>query len=357
MDINVLAKIYTRKELIEYVLKREECPDSYYLATFGLDECEPYHKCKECWKQAIKDIKFKGENKVLKANEEMEKEFLKGRTLVINTRTENQYNKLIKWSKDKGIPWATGSAKALSGNRPWNDYKENTCVRYCGGTILHYDIGFYKEHGYKIVTYRQFFKPQKTEKQSFEVGDTVKIKEDLKILEEYDGFYIFSDMASYRGKETVIKRMSYEGSFKLDCDEEEWNWSPSMLTLVKKKSDQKKEEPKTEPLTLKDFYDMQAKLDKVITDNYDSTMEQKDFLVDRFVALFTEVGELANATRCFKYWSEKEAEPKERILDEYADVMHFFLSIGNALGFTPEEIEEAYLKKNKINYQRQKEGY
>lgn len=83
----------------------------------------------------------------------------------------------------------------------------------------------------------------------------------------------------------------------------------------------------------------------------------KSFLGDRILALSVEVGEFANATRCFKYWSNKPSESKERLLDEYADILHFMLSVANTMGFTAEEIEQAYLKKHEVNYKRQVEGY
>lgn len=113
-------------------------------------------------------------------------------------------------------------------------------------------------------------------------------------------------------------------------------------------------------MKLKELYEKQRKLDQLIADNLtDGTVDGDDkmFLSDRIMALSVEVGELANATRCFKYWSQKEAESKERQLDEYADVLHFFLSVGNTLGFTVSEVEEAYKKKYQENIRRQTEGY
>lgn len=52
------------------------------------------------------------------------------------------------------------------------------------------------------------------------------------------------------------------------------------------------------------------------------------------LAILVELGELANETRCFKYWSIKPASPKEVILEEYVDGLHFLLSYGLALGFS-----------------------
>lgn len=41
----------------------------------------------------------------------------------------------------------------------------------------------------------------------------------------------------------------------------------------------------------------------------------------------------------------------------YVVVFNNFLSLGEMLGFTWEEIEQAYYDKNKINHQRQENGY
>ncbi len=77
---------------------------------------------------------------------------------------------------------------------------------------------------------------------------------------------------------------------------------------------------------LAELFAAQRKLDEEIAVNhgisYATTREK------RTLALLVEVGELANATRCFKYWSNKNGESHERILDEYADGLHFFLSLG-----------------------------
>ena len=118
-------------------------------------------------------------------------------------------------------------------------------------------------------------------------------------------------------------------------------------------------------ITLEKLYNLQLKLDKYIIDKkfnnkqntYKIDANDKSFLNNRIIALFTEVGEFTNATRCFKYWSEKPPESRMRLLDEYVDILHIYLSIGNTMGFTPLEVEEAYLSKNKVNFERQDEGY
>ncbi len=78
------------------------------------------------------------------------------------------------------------------------------------------------------------------------------------------------------------------------------------------------------------LFPLQASLDKEIHElhheNYESTSHK------RILALLVELGEFANETRCFKFWSLKGPSPKEVILDEWADALHFFLSLGVYLG-------------------------
>lgn len=74
------------------------------------------------------------------------------------------------------------------------------------------------------------------------------------------------------------------------------------------------------------MFDAQKQLDATIAKNHGISYE--DTREKRIMALMVELGELANTTRCFKFWSNKGFEPKEIVLDEYADGLHFFLSLG-----------------------------
>lgn len=77
---------------------------------------------------------------------------------------------------------------------------------------------------------------------------------------------------------------------------------------------------------LKELFLAQSKLDETIAKNHNisyATTRNK-----RILALLVEIGELANTTRCFKFWSNKAMEAKDVVLDEYADGLHFFLSLG-----------------------------
>jgi dimeric dUTPase (all-alpha-NTP-PPase superfamily) len=161
-------------------------------------------------------------------------------------------------------------------------------------------------------------------------------------------------------------------------------------------------------IQLKDLFAEQVKLDTHIQQQhqvtYGTTREK------RILALLVEVGEMINETKTFKFWSKKPSAEKPIILDEFADGLHFLLSLAievkslkvsyeiikqnlsltsatilvyqavtdlskqwsislveqafqrylnliPLLGFTTEEVVSAYFKKLGINYTRQQNAY
>ena len=162
-------------------------------------------------------------------------------------------------------------------------------------------------------------------------------------------------------------------------------------------------------MNLEKLFDLQSKLDKRI--QKDHNLENENLIPKKILALLVEAGELANETRCFKFWSLKKPSAKEIILEEYVDCLHFilsiglekkyddiktiefkkstdeptdlflhfyssinnfmsvpskenyidvfkcFLTLGYRLGFTFSELGNAYLSKNEINHKRQDQGY
>ncbi len=87
-----------------------------------------------------------------------------------------------------------------------------------------------------------------------------------------------------------------------------------------------------ESIDLKELYSLQKDLDLDIASKHNVTYESTH--QKRLLALIIEIGELANETRCFKYWSNKPSSPKEVVIEEYADGLHFLLSLGIPLGVT-----------------------
>ncbi|OOE13844.1 dUTP diphosphatase [Fictibacillus arsenicus] len=81
---------------------------------------------------------------------------------------------------------------------------------------------------------------------------------------------------------------------------------------------------------------MQQQLNERIVNKYN--LHDKELYEEHLFALIVELGELANETRCFKYWSIKPPSPRNVILEEYVDGFHFILSLGLDLNINKNEI-------------------
>lgn len=88
---------------------------------------------------------------------------------------------------------------------------------------------------------------------------------------------------------------------------------------------------------LKDLYLKQKELDLEIAQNHHINYEVTRN--KRILALLVELGEFANTTRTFKFWSNKTMEAKEVVLDEFADGLHFLLSLGVDKGYILDTLE------------------
>lgn len=157
------------------------------------------------------------------------------------------------------------------------------------------------------------------------------------------------------------------------------------------------------------IFNKQKELDQYIQNHHQVTYE---LVFNKLrLALAVELGELANEVRCFKFWSYKERSKKEVVIEEYVDGIHFitslciakkiepiikvpsvsltndkdeltqlfndlfgslyklssareikiwygkYLALGEALGFSLQEIVSAYIDKNNVNHQRQDSHY
>ena len=88
---------------------------------------------------------------------------------------------------------------------------------------------------------------------------------------------------------------------------------------------------------LTDLYLKQKELDLEIANNHNITYSSTRN--KRLLALLVELGEFANTTRTFKFWSNKGMEEKAIVLDEFADGLHFLLSLGIDQGYVVDTIE------------------
>ena len=90
-------------------------------------------------------------------------------------------------------------------------------------------------------------------------------------------------------------------------------------------------------MNLQKLYALQKELDSRIVSEHN--LQSENLIQRKTLALQVEIGELANETRCFKYWSDKAPSPKDVILEEYVDCLHFILSIGLEKNFQDIHLE------------------
>ena len=71
-------------------------------------------------------------------------------------------------------------------------------------------------------------------------------------------------------------------------------------------------------------------------------IDKAETITEQFIMIFDAVGELYEFE--YEHW-------------DYESLLIKFVDLGEMLGFTWEQIEKAYLEKNKINHERQESGY
>ena len=94
---------------------------------------------------------------------------------------------------------------------------------------------------------------------------------------------------------------------------------------------------------LLDVYKSNCELDEIFIQKYSS---DKDMYKKNKLELLVEIGEFANETKCFKYWSKKEAN-KELVLEEYADCLIMTLCLYHYFNMELDDLE--YERMNDIN--------
>jgi dimeric dUTPase (all-alpha-NTP-PPase superfamily) len=73
-------------------------------------------------------------------------------------------------------------------------------------------------------------------------------------------------------------------------------------------------------------------------------------------AMQQEIAELIDSVP-WKWWAKYQSFDEQNAKVEIIDLFHFLISLAQVYGMTAEDVYQAYLKKNKVNHQRQDSGY
>ena len=95
---------------------------------------------------------------------------------------------------------------------------------------------------------------------------------------------------------------------------------------------------------LEEVYKKNNKLDDIFIEQF--SKKDKDMYKKNKLELLVEIGEFANETKCFKYWSNKTPN-RDLVLEEFADCIIMTLCLYNYKNLILEDLE--YNKKEDIN--------
>lgn len=73
-------------------------------------------------------------------------------------------------------------------------------------------------------------------------------------------------------------------------------------------------------------------------------------------AMQQEIAELIDSVP-WKWWAKYQKFDEQNARVEVVDLFHFLISIAQALGMSADDVYDAYVKKNKVNHERQDTGY
>ena len=109
---------------------------------------------------------------------------------------------------------------------------------------------------------------------------------------------------------------------------------------------------------LEEIFLMQDGLNRrigVVTEGMDEE-EQRKWILNYVRAMQQELAELTDSVP-WKWWAKYQEFDRQNARVEVVDLFHFLISMAQVLGMSAEDVHAAYLKKNKVNHDRQDSGY
>ncbi len=87
-----------------------------------------------------------------------------------------------------------------------------------------------------------------------------------------------------------------------------------------------------------------------------SAEEKTRWILNYTRAMTQEIAEL-NDSVPWKWWAKYQKFDEQNARVEVVDLFHFLISIAQVLGMSADDVFDAYIKKNEVNFKRQESGY
>ena len=103
---------------------------------------------------------------------------------------------------------------------------------------------------------------------------------------------------------------------------------------------------------------MQQELNRRIGQDTDAMSDEQrvEWVLNYARALGQELAELVDSVP-WKWWAKYQRFDRQNVKVEIVDIFHFLISLAQTAGLTADDVFEAYMKKNKVNFERQDAGY
>lgn len=112
------------------------------------------------------------------------------------------------------------------------------------------------------------------------------------------------------------------------------------------------------PDQLREIFRMQKSLNERIgvhTDSMDEA-ERTKWILNYCRAMTQEIAELTDSVP-WKWWAKYQTFDLQNARVEVVDLFHFLISAAQVLGMSADDVFNAYVKKNEVNFKRQEDGY
>ena len=109
---------------------------------------------------------------------------------------------------------------------------------------------------------------------------------------------------------------------------------------------------------LENIFELQEQLNSRIGVNMNdmSDEDRTKWILNYVRAMQQELAELTDSVP-WKWLAKYQEFDKQNAKVEIVDLFHFLISLAQVMGMSAADVHEAYLKKNKVNHNRQDSGY
>lgn len=109
---------------------------------------------------------------------------------------------------------------------------------------------------------------------------------------------------------------------------------------------------------LRELFRMQAALNQRIGVQTESLSDEEKtkWILNYTRAMTQELAELTDSVP-WKWWAKYQKFDEQNARVEVVDLFHFLISMAQVLGMSADDVFNAYVKKNEVNFKRQDSGY